>query len=94
MVTPEAGAQTQIEVKQIGKTTVSLIDNDGVSVVRVDHNNGSEVSEVAIGADASRDDQRTLAAWNVDFPISEIAEWIGEDAMEVAQEDIATNHWA
>lgn len=81
-----------IATKEINGTTATLLEDDGVSIIRVEHNN-SEPTEAVVGADASRNDQLTLAAWNVDFPVSELKEWIGDEAMDVLREDIKTNHW-
>jgi hypothetical protein len=42
---------------------------------------------------SSRDDQLTFAAWNVDFDITALTDWIDDETMTLAIEDAKAHHW-
>lgn len=42
---------------------------------------------------SSRDDQLTFAAWNVDFDITALTDWIDDETMTLDIEDAKAHHW-
>lgn len=62
--------------------------NDLLYIVRED---GSGFSSACLYN--SLDDQKTIAAWNVDFDIKILTEWIGEDEVYLCLDIAKENYW-
>jgi len=58
------------------------------AIVRAD---GSGFS--AIGLFESQEDQLTFAAWNIDFDIRELSDWVTKEDMDAARDACEKNEW-
>jgi len=63
-------------------------DDDSKVIVRAD-----DAGFTGIVLYGTRDDELTLAAWNVDFDINILRDWAGDSAINSALEDAKQNMW-
>lgn len=80
-----------IEKKEIDEVCLYLAEDNENGLMYIVREDGAGFSHVCLYN--SRQDQETLASWNADFDIKLLAEWAGEDEIELCLGIAKENYW-